>query len=175
MRVRERELVHISWDRISWQCECRMWGTLRRAGERYIHSSFLPHSAKNRNAIVQAALWVCVGARVCVCECEKSEQDRVRVWIGMWVLLLKGVMQIRWVFVSLLTHTHTHTHTLSQLVSVLRCLGYTGRLAERRADGREVERPTQRPGAILQRPGLTIRPGHRSHQTAQQVRGVFLL
>ena len=76
-----------------------------------------------------------------------------------------------------LTHTYTHTHTLSlsQLVSVFCCLGYTGGLAERRADGWEVERPTERPGAILQRPGLTVGPGHSAYQTAQQVRGVFLL
>lgn len=79
-----------------------------------------------------------------------------------------------------LSHTHTRAHTrigstLPHLVSVLSCLGYLGGLAERRANGREAERPTERPSAILQRPGLTIRPGHCTYQTAQQVRKVFPL
>lgn len=45
-------------------------------------------------------------------------------------------MQIRWVLVF-----PCHTHT--ELVSDLCRLGYTGGLAERRADGGEVERPTE--------------------------------
>lgn len=60
-------------------------------------------------------------------------------------------------------------HTLTQLVSILCCLGHSGGLAQRRADGGEVERPTEQPGAILQRCESTIGEGYCAHQTAQQV------
>lgn len=114
------------------------------------HGSFLSHSSKNRNAIERAALWVCVGACVCVCVCEKSEKDWV--WIGM----------------------HWLERVSSKQKDSHRCFlfsGYSGGLAECWADGREVEKPAERPGAVLQRPGLTVRPGHCAYQAAQQVRG----
>lgn len=49
--------------------------------------------------------------------------------------------------------------------------GNAGGLAERRAHGREVERAAERPGEVLQGPGLAVRAGDGAHQAAQQVRG----
>lgn len=160
----EGELVHISWDRISWLCESRMWGKLTKAGERY--PQLLPATLREEQKCYCTDSTVSMCQSMCVCE---KNQDRV--WIGMRLHLLTGVMQICWMLVFPL---HTDTPTLKQSVCFA-LLGYTGGLAECRANGREVEGPTERPGTIFQRPGLTVRPSDCAYQTTQQVRGVLLL
>lgn len=123
--------------------------------------------------------------RVCVCVCVWTREERKGLNQGVnrnvSALIERchaDPVGARFTLTHTQTNTHTHTYSRStqrQLVSVLCRLGYIGGLAERWADGREAERPTERPSAILQRLGLTVRPGHCTYQTAQQVRKVLLL
>lgn len=125
------------------ECECRKWGG---AGE----PQLLPVTLLEEQKCYWTSSTVSMCWSVCVCLCVCVRRDWV--WIGMhWSKRVSS----------------------KQTDSDCRFLfsGDPGGLAECWADGRKVEKPTERPGAVLQRPGLAIRPGHCAHQAAQQVRG----